>query len=139
MSHAIHRLPLDAARPARPLRPLPALQSIGLAEASAVLATSLSVGDSDECASTGFAHAVRLYEDCHWEFAFDHLTALADDGHAPAAKLSLLMLRYGRSLYGTNFSACPEQIARWAQRVLRATSRATSRATASPSSITASA
>jgi len=82
-----------------------------------------------------FDAAVSLYRDGHWAQAFERLAALADQDHAPAAKLALLMLRYGVSLYGVCFAAKPTQVARWAQRVLRATSRAT----ASPSSITASA
>jgi hypothetical protein len=80
-----------------------------------------------------FDAAVSLYREGHWVQAFERLAALADQDHAPAAKLALLMLRHGLSLYGVCFAAKPMQVARWAQRVLRATSRAT----ASPSSITA--
>jgi hypothetical protein len=138
MGHPSHRLPLCAPQRTHPPRVSPAPRqnpSASLAAAELVLRAADSVGDDEERAEAGFIAAASLYKDCHWEFAFDRLTALADDGHAPAAKLSLLMLRYGRSLYGTSFSAGPEQIARWAQRVLRASSRAT----ASPSSMTASA
>ena len=80
-----------------------------------------------------FDAAVQLYEDGHWEIAFDALGTLADEGHARAAKLVLLMLRYGVNLYGTVFKVKPQRVASWAQRVLRATSRAT----ASPRSMTA--
>jgi hypothetical protein len=80
-----------------------------------------------------FEDAVRLYERGHWEQSFENLAALADHGHVRAAKLALLMLRYGAPLYGTTFAAKPQQVARWAQRVLRTSSRAT----ASPSSMTA--
>ena len=135
MSHAMHRMPLHAAQPARPIPPAPRRHLTSLAAAQSVLRTACTVGDSDERTDTAFVSATRFYKDCHWKFAFDRLASLADQGHAPAAKLALLMLRYGRPLYGTGFSAKPEQVARWAQRVLRATSRAT----ASPSSITASA
>lgn len=82
-----------------------------------------------------FDAAATLYRQGRWAPAFDGLATLADQGHAPAAKLALLMLRYGAPLYGATFAAKPTQVARWAQRVLRATWRAT----ASPSSITASA
>ena len=85
--------------------------------------------------NTQFKTAIRLYEEGHWPFAFDHLSALADEHHPAASKLALLMLRYGRALYGTSFEARPGQVAQWAQCVLRATSRAT----ASPNSMTASA
>jgi hypothetical protein len=80
-----------------------------------------------------FEDAVRLYERGHWEQSFENLAVLADRGHVRAAKLALLMLRYGAPLYGTTFAARPQQVARWAQRVLRTSSRAT----ASPSSMTA--
>jgi hypothetical protein len=80
-----------------------------------------------------FDAAVSLYREARWVQAFERLAALADQDHAPSAKLALLMLRHGPSLYGVRFAARPTQVARWAQRVLRATSRAT----ASPSSITA--
>jgi len=80
-----------------------------------------------------FEAAVSLYRDGHWALAFERVAALADQDHVPAARLALLMLRYGAALYGVGFAANPTQVARWAQRVLRASSRAT----ASPSSITA--
>lgn len=136
MSHATHRLPPSASRSAyrRSSLQAPALCSTSPV-AALVLCTARAIGDANERADADFSAAVRLYEDGHWPFAFERLAALADRGHAPAAKLALLMLRYGGALYGSGFSARPEQVARWAHRVLRATSRAT----ASPSSITASA
>lgn len=137
MTHPMHRQPLRAAPQSHP-RPIfltRSRDSKSLAAAELVLCTARAVGSDDERADAAFIGAVRLYEDCHWEFAFERLSTLADQGHAPAAKLVLLMLRYGRPLYGTGFNARPEQIARWAQRVLRDTSRAT----ASPSSFTAKA
>lgn len=113
--------------PSHRSRPCPVVperrRSTSLAAAALVLRAARTVGCSEEQASEAFISAARLYEDCHWEFAFDRLAVLADQGHAPAAKLALLMLRYGSSLYGTSFRAKPEQVARWAQRVLRGTSR----------------
>lgn len=136
MSHAMHRLPLNAFQLTRPRRISPASlpHTPSLAAAQLVLCTARAVGDDSERANPAFISATRLYEDCHWEFAFERVAMLADHGHTPAAKLALLMLRYGRALYGTNFVAHPGQVARWAQRVLRS-----SRATASPNSITAKA
>lgn len=67
-----------------------------------------------------FGQAVALYERRRWDTAFDMLCRLADRGDTPAAKLALLMLRYGEALYGTRFGARPEQIARWARMVLEA-------------------
>ena len=135
MTDAIQRQGLGAdgrfhVRSLPPARRTPSLHGTAL-----VLCTARAIGDADERADEAFISAVGLYEAGHWEFAFERLARLADADHAPAAKLALLMLRYGNALYDTGFTARPEQVARWAQRVLRATSRAT----ASPSSITASA
>lgn len=135
MNQATHRLPLHPAHHNRP-RPVSLHQarySASLAAAALVLDTARAFGSSGQRANEAFISAARLYEDCHWEFAFDRLAILADQGHPPAAKLALLMLRYGSSLYGTSFNAKPEQVARWAQRVLRAGSRPAT----SPGSITA--
>lgn len=68
-----------------------------------------------------FEAAVALYERHRWVPAYEMLCRLADRGDAPASKLALLMLRYGAPLYGTRFTARPEQIARWARQVLEAT------------------
>jgi hypothetical protein len=138
MSYPTQRMSLDGSQPRRPpsmREPVEygwAQRSNSLAAAAVVLRSALDAtpnSSSDE----RFAAEVRLYEEGHWEQAFTGLASLADQGHATAARLALLMLRYGASLYGTAFSAAPDQVARWAQRVLRATSRAT----ASPRSITA--
>ena len=141
MRHATHRLPFPLPQSQR-IRPVSLVHQHHVINPSAtalVLGTAAVFGDAEDRANEAFLAAVRLYEDGHWKFAFDRLSGLADRGHAPAAKLALLMLRYGSTLYGTthgnSFSAKPAQVAKWAQRVLRATSRPT----ASPSSITASA
>ena len=70
--------------------------------------------------SASFDAAIALYERGEWAPAFEMLQRLADAGDALAAKLVLLMLRYGAPLYGTHFSAMPRQIARWARVVLAA-------------------
>ena len=65
--------------------------------------------------------AIALYERRQWGAAFAILSRLADRRDPAAAKLALLMLRYGESLYGTRFTALPQQIARWATQVIDAT------------------
>ena len=107
-------------------------RSNSLAAAAVVLRSALEATPNSST-DERFAAEVQLYEEGHWEQAFTGLASLADQGHASAARLALLMLRYGATLYGMSFSAEPDQVARWAQRVLRATSRAT----ASPRSMTA--
>ena len=39
--------------------------------------------------------------------------ALADEGHVPAARVALEMLRHGRDVYGTDWTAAPRQVALW--------------------------
>jgi hypothetical protein len=73
-----------------------------------------------DAAGEHFEAAVALYERQRWVAAYDMVCRLADRGDAPASKLALLMLRYGAPLYGTHFTARPEQIARWARQVLEA-------------------
>jgi hypothetical protein len=72
-----------------------------------------------------FEAAVALYERHRWVSAYEMLCRLADRGDAPSSKLALLMLRYGAPLYGTRFTAQPEQIARWARLVLEASAAGT--------------
>jgi hypothetical protein len=132
MNHAMHRAPLSAHPGTRPFAPTKNPLATVHSAASLVLDTIGPIQEPDAL-NPNFKTAVRLYEEGNWPFAFDRLSALADDHHAAAAKLALLMLRYGRGLYGTGFVARPAQVARWAQCVLRATSRAT----ASPNSMTA--
>ena len=66
-----------------------------------------------------FTSAMELYKAGDWSHAFSALAALADLGHVPAARLALLMLRYGTGWFRTPFGATPEQVARWARQILR--------------------
>ncbi len=67
-----------------------------------------------------FDAVVALYDQGEWREAFAQVARLADAGHAPAAKLALLMSRYGAALYAAPLRADPLQIARWASLVIDA-------------------
>ena len=107
-----------------------------LAAAELVLETALRgaqagldaacTGANDETPASNlrFTAAMALYKSGDWAHAFAALAALADLGHVPASRLALLMLRYGTGWFRTPFSATAEQVARWAQQVLRAPPRA---------------
>ena len=104
-----------------------------------------------------FEVAVQLYEDGQWTAAYAAAAMQADSGHPAAARLALLMLRHGATLYQIAFTADPRRLVRWAKTVIAATHqtnlvtgsfearssadqrplRSTSRRTASPNSITA--
>lgn len=66
-----------------------------------------------------FDAALRLYHDSHYAAAYERLAELADGGHAESARIALLMLRFGPSLYGSHWSATALQSQRWLQVAIR--------------------
>ena len=54
------------------------------------------------------------YEDGRYRQAFDAFTRLADHGDAEAARLAILMARYGSRLYGEEFVVTASQSRQWA-------------------------
>lgn len=62
---------------------------------------------------TNFDQAMSLYERCEWAPAFEQLVNLAEGGHAEAARVALLMSRYGPALYGAQFGTSAWQRERW--------------------------
>lgn len=60
-----------------------------------------------------FVAAMRLYHDDRYAAAYGRLIELADEGHAEAARIALLMLRFGPTLYRSQWSATQEQIQHW--------------------------
>ncbi|MBS0446215.1 MAG: hypothetical protein JSR59_09720 [Proteobacteria bacterium] len=109
--HTSYREPRASVPPLRP--PSSALRRAVLDDAS----SSVEIHGGRDGA---FDAAVALYEQGRWADAFKALMRLADLGHAAAAKLALLMLRYGAALYGTALCAEAQQIARWAALVIDA-------------------
>lgn len=70
-------------------------------------------------ASPAFADDARLakaqdeYLIGHYEAAFALLASLADEGQCDAARVAEQMVRYGRSLYGNEFTVAPERREHW--------------------------
>jgi hypothetical protein len=60
-----------------------------------------------------FREAMRLHKLGRWSAAYGRLAALADEGHAPSARVALAMLRNGPGVYGTDWTATPRQVAAW--------------------------
>jgi hypothetical protein len=60
-----------------------------------------------------FARAMREFKAGRRTAAFGMFTRLADDGDAEAARVALLMVRYGDALYGAGWGASQEQIDYW--------------------------
>lgn len=80
-----------------------------LAAAMAVPAAPVGAAPIDD----PFVAAMRLYHDDRYAAAYGRLADLADSGHAEAARIALLMLRLGPSLYRSQWSASREQIQHW--------------------------
>ncbi|MFN0183645.1 MAG: hypothetical protein ACKVQR_07510 [Aquabacterium sp.] len=53
------------------------------------------------------------YEIGHFQVAFAEFATLADSGHCDATRMALQMLRYGKSLYATEFILPVERMQRW--------------------------
>lgn len=60
-----------------------------------------------------FGHALGELEAGHWPQAFAELSTLADGGHAPAARIALMLVARGGSLFGGYHRATPQALARW--------------------------
>jgi hypothetical protein len=78
----------------------------------AALATTSAAAAVDE---ETFDAAMQLYHNGHYPGAYGRLAALADEGHAEAARIALLMFRYGSQLYGNAWSASSDQVQRWSR------------------------
>ena len=86
--------------------------------ALAVLVLALVGGEAfaqtaDSASATPFDAAQLAYENCHWQEAFAAFAELADRGRPEAARIALLMWRYGPALYRSAFSADAERRRRW--------------------------
>jgi hypothetical protein len=69
---------------------------------------------ADRTADTsGFAEAMRDYEDCRWQEAFTRFAELAHRGHGEAARMAWQMWRYGPELFGMDFRVDAALRQRW--------------------------
>lgn len=60
-----------------------------------------------------FITAMKLYHDDRYAAAYGRMVELADEGHTEAARMALLMLRFGPTLYRNQWSASQDQIQHW--------------------------
>jgi hypothetical protein len=68
---------------------------------------------SREALDARFREAMRLHRAGRYSAAYGRFIALADTGHLPATRVALEMLRNGRTVYGTDWSAAPSQVVAW--------------------------
>ena len=67
-----------------------------------------------------YDEASRLFREGRFAAAYGRAAALADSGHLPSAQLALVMHDQGQSLFGSAWSASPEQRRRWNTLVVNA-------------------
>ena len=70
-------------------------------------------GDTAPGFESAFESALAQLECGDWRRAFAQMAALADAGHAPAARIALLMVNRGSALLGGVFNASPQQRRHW--------------------------
>lgn len=75
----------------------------------ALATTGLAAGSGD----AQFDEALALYRQARWAGAFGRFCTLADRGNADAARLALLMVRYGPQMHGSAWTASQPQIDHW--------------------------
>lgn len=72
-------------------------------------------GPAVDATRSHFERAMQRFESGQWDLAFTELSELADRGHPAAARVALMLVCRGSSLFGGRFSASREQRARWQQ------------------------
>jgi soluble cytochrome b562 len=95
-----------------------AAAAAAMAAMTVITATAGPAGDLNATTVQQRYDAARdQYEIGHFQVAFAEFASLADSGHCEAARMALQMLRYGKSMYATDFRVTPDQTQRW-QRLL---------------------
>ena len=61
----------------------------------------------------GYERAVTAFREQRYPAAYGLFTRLADGGHAPSARLALVMFDHGKTLFGRDWYASPDQQRRW--------------------------
>lgn len=66
-----------------------------------------------DTADSRFGRAIECLEEGDTAAAFAELSELASQGHAPSARIALMLARRGTSLFGGSFSATAAEQAQW--------------------------
>lgn len=66
-----------------------------------------------------FNDAMEQYKKGKWSGAYGRFASLADQGHAEAARIALIMLRHGAKMYGHDWGASQPQINQWMKLALQ--------------------
>jgi hypothetical protein len=60
-----------------------------------------------------YEQATQAFREHRFAAAYGRFVRLAEAGHAPSARLALVMVQHGNSLFGSEWSASPGQQQRW--------------------------
>lgn len=102
----IHPTPI-AARFARTIAALPLLALLAMPVGGAAQARP------EPAVQARYQRAVLDFRAQRWAAAYAGFTQLADAGHAPSAEMAHWMHRQGGVVFGSKWSASPEQQRRW--------------------------
>jgi hypothetical protein len=98
---------------------------IGFAVVSAALLTPLAVSAAGTVATTlsasqqeTYAIAVESFRDQRYSAAYGRFMRLADKGHVQSAQMALVMYRNGKTLFGRDWDATPEQLEQWTRLIV---------------------
>lgn len=90
--------------------------------AACVLGTATAATAADAAKSeTAFTEAMTQYKQGKWSGAYGRFATLADHGHAEAARIALIMLRNGATMYGSDWGASQPQIQQWTKLAVQRT------------------
>lgn len=80
-------------------------------------ATARADGDQPDMLSdvqqSVYAYAMESFRQHRYAAAYGSFARLADAGHLPSAQLALVMYTNGRTLFGSDWDATPEQLEHW--------------------------
>jgi hypothetical protein len=62
---------------------------------------------------SAFSQALEMLKAGRHAGAYGRLMKLADAGHAPSARLAMVMATHGKAIYGSDWYASPNQLASW--------------------------
>lgn len=110
--------PAITARIARTATALPLLALLSLAPVNA--AETLQ----ESARQTRYEQAVLDFRAQRWAVAYAGFARLADAGHAPSAEMAHWMHRQGGAVFGSEWSASPDQQRRWSAMLISAARRA---------------
>ncbi|MFY7870902.1 MAG: hypothetical protein ACOVQL_00810 [Limnohabitans sp.] len=96
------------------------LRLLAVSVISLHLSASASTTASPPSFEARFEAAIEAYRAGHYPTAYGQMIKLAGEGHGEAARIALLMHRYGARLYGSQWDATPDQIQRWVALATRA-------------------